>query len=270
MAELSDREPPRIAAPPSSAELFAVTRYPRIYAQGARAENSFVRQRRTICFAYRAIGLLDQKNDPAFAALGDLNLVAGLANEVGMSITDSGSVQSTSSRRRRQRLQRLARLQRRQRTFQAGEIELWSWSCVQDGEARCLVNADQFRSGWPRTESRRLPGETCVTSSPSSHQPIGIDQRRQQARALARKFDRLERAVLSLAQGDADIFAAGDLLLVGEAGATGIGTALWLRPTAPDGRPHHMDEGDKLATGLPGNPMNGVPPMMPIATGRRA
>ena len=45
-------------------KLFAVDTFRRVYRQGARSGNSFVRQRRTICFAYRAIGLLDQENNP--------------------------------------------------------------------------------------------------------------------------------------------------------------------------------------------------------------
>ena len=39
------------------------------------------------------------------------------------------------------------------------------------------------------------------------------------------------------------------------ASASTVGRTTWTKVT-------------KLATGLPGNPINGVPPMMPIATGR--
>ena len=44
-------------------------------------------------------------------------------------------------------------------------------------------------------------------------QPIRLHQRRQQARALARKFCRLKRAIRALAQAGTDIFAAGDFFL---------------------------------------------------------
>src|SRR5262245_5533013 len=37
---------------------------------------------RTIAFSYRPIRLLYQEHDAAFIALGDLDLVAGLANEI--------------------------------------------------------------------------------------------------------------------------------------------------------------------------------------------
>src|SRR3954466_5842200 len=50
-------------------------------------------------------------------------------------------------------------------------------------------------------------------------EPVRLDQRRQQARALAREFYRFERAVPRFPQGDPDIFAARDLLSIRERGA---------------------------------------------------
>src|SRR5437879_13553375 len=47
-------------------------------------------------------------------------------------------------------------------------------------------------------------------------QPVGVDQRRQQPRALARKFCHLEPAVGGLTQIDPDIFAAAEPLFVAE------------------------------------------------------
>src|SRR5207248_10185011 len=50
-------------------------------------------------------------------------------------------------------------------------------------------------------------------------QSVSVDQRRQQPRALARKFDRLKRTVVRRSQGDADIFAAAALLPAGAGGS---------------------------------------------------
>src|SRR5580692_5503180 len=68
-------------------------------------------------------------------------------------------------------------------------------------------------------ESNALAGLDLGDGLAEFDQPVGVCQRRQQTRALAREFDRFERAVTGLAQGDADIFAAADLLLVAEGGA---------------------------------------------------
>ena len=66
---------------------------------------------------------------------------------------------------------------------------------------RCRARPRAFRSGSHSRESRRVwPGSTRVIVLAEFDQSIGLDQRRQQARALAREFDRFERAVLGLAQ----------------------------------------------------------------------
>src|SRR5258708_5189674 len=80
---LDQTDTKRKAAPSTLAKNLFVDTFREFYRQGAQRGNSFVRQSRTICFSYRSIGLLDQKNNPAFAALGDLHLVSGLADEVG-------------------------------------------------------------------------------------------------------------------------------------------------------------------------------------------
>ena len=172
----------------------------------------------------------------------------------------------------RDRFQRLARLQRRQRTFEAGEIELCRGH-AEHGEAMRIVNGTSLasRSNSHRTGTRPLAGLDERDLFAEFDQPVGIDQRGQQSRALARKFHRLERAVRGLAQGDADIFAAGDFLLVGES-RRGPASAAAAVGRAPDnarivGRTT-WTKVTKLATGLPGKPMNGVPPIIPIATGR--
>src|SRR5436305_1704018 len=63
-------------------ELFAISGLP-ILAVGDSQPSSIARQGRIIAFAYRAIGFFYQEHDAVFIALGDLDLVAGLANEVG-------------------------------------------------------------------------------------------------------------------------------------------------------------------------------------------
>ena len=81
-------------------------------------------RKRSLGFSYRAIRFLYQENDARVGALGDLDLVAGFADQIrNIDHRQRIGAQHFQPVAGYQRLQRLARLQGWQRAFQAGEIE---------------------------------------------------------------------------------------------------------------------------------------------------
>src|SRR6202163_1772077 len=101
----------------------------------------------------RKAGLLfDQKYDPMFRALFDLDLIAGFLDQV-WDIDHRQRIGAMNLQKvaRRQRLQRLARLQGRQRTFEAGEIQLRRGHAPYMEKGYCVVNRHhQRREGWAK------------------------------------------------------------------------------------------------------------------------
>jgi hypothetical protein len=95
------------------------------------------------------------------------------------------------------RLQRLSRLQCGQRTFETGEVEFCRGHDLNMAKGTDTVNrqrpADRRRLDQARIrqESNGLAGVDLRDRLAEFDQPVGVHQRRQQARALARKFDRL-------------------------------------------------------------------------------
>src|SRR6185369_1699580 len=154
--------------------------------------------------------------------------------KLGMSITDSGSVQCTS--RKSPGATDFSAL----RVFNAGSGHLRpvrsSFVVVMFRTWRSRRRSSmpqRFQAKWiPVRVKKTRPkksDQACIGQEPDRlarlderdlfaefDQPVGIDQRRQQPCAFARKLHRLQRTVLAFAQGHADIFTPGDLLPVGE------------------------------------------------------
>src|SRR5689334_3100371 len=133
---------------------------------------------------------------------------------LGMSITDSGSVHSTSSR-------------------SPAESDFSALRVFSAGNGHFRPARSSFvvvmRSGWrrelasstrsigqarPGKKADDLAGRDLRDVLAEFGKAVGVGERGQEACALAREFDRLDRTVTALAQGHADIFPAGNLLLV--------------------------------------------------------
>src|SRR5262245_27709024 len=135
---------------------------------------------------------------------------------LGMSITESGSVHSTS--RRSPAASDFSAL----RVFNAGSghfrparssfvvVMLSTW---RERRGSSTTSVDEARVG---EKADGVAGRDLRDVLAEFGETVGVGKRGQQARALARKFGRFEHAVGALAQGNANIFAARDLLLVGE------------------------------------------------------
>src|SRR5262249_16610451 len=133
---------------------------------------------------------------------------------LGISITDSGSVHSTSNR------SPAASDFSALRVFRGGNGHFRparsSFVVVMSGRWRTELassTASVDQAG-PREEADGVTRRNLRDVLAELGETIGIGERGQQPRALTRKFCRLERTVGRRAQGDTDIFAAGELLFL--------------------------------------------------------
>src|SRR5580698_6225858 len=140
----------------------------------------------------------------------------------GMSITDNGSVQCTSRKSPGGTVFSALRvfnavkghLSPLRSSFVVAISATWRTACGSSIAGNRL--SDQAAVGEKPDGLAGFDPRDLLTEF---DQAVGIDQRRQQACAFARKFDCLGHAIGTGAETDPDVLAARDLFLVGEGGA---------------------------------------------------
>src|SRR5437667_2236384 len=97
--------------------------------------------RRSIAFLNRSICFFDHENDPLRSAFSDLDLVAGILNQIwNVDHRERIGTVDLQQVARLQGLQRLARFERRQRALQSGEIEFGRPHARTMRKRTCTVN----------------------------------------------------------------------------------------------------------------------------------